>query len=63
MPFVIFDANMKQRFLKFIKFPFYFALFSLYPVLALIANNIGQLNFHQGLCACRARPVPAITPC
>ncbi len=40
---------MKQRFLKFIKFPFYFALFSLYPVLALIAYNIGELRFRQGV--------------
>jgi hypothetical protein len=46
---VSFDADMKQLFLKFIKFPFYFALFSLYPVLALIAYNIGELRFRQGL--------------
>jgi hypothetical protein len=41
--------TMKQRFLKILKTPFYFALFAIYPVLALLAYNTSELLFKDGI--------------
>jgi hypothetical protein len=42
-------STMKRRFLKIIKFPFYFALFAIYPVLALLAFNISELRYQDAI--------------
>jgi hypothetical protein len=40
---------MKQHILKIFKTPFYFALFAIYPVLALLAYNSSELLFKDGV--------------
>jgi hypothetical protein len=40
---------MKQRLLKILKTPFYFALFAAYPVLTLLAFNSSELIFKDGV--------------